>query len=128
MAIEELGMDLMGMAVTIESGSLSEAEWEKIEEKKNGVGIKKLCRTGEFQEKKEGLMALVMKKKELEREVCRIQQYLVKFKMELKEKEKVAMVEMVISSDKDEKADVWVSIVSNTIEHYRTHLNLLDHA
>ena len=61
-----------------------------------------------------------MKKKELEREVYRIQQYLAKFRMKPKEKEKVAMVEMVISSDEDEKADVWVSIVSNIIKHYRT--------
>ena len=73
---------------------------------------------GEFQKKKEGLTALVMKKKELEREVYRIQQYLAKFRMKLKEKEKVTMVEMVISSEEDEKADVWVSIVSNIIEYY----------
>ena len=128
MAIEELGIDLMEMAVTVESGSLSEGEREKIEEKKNGVEIKKLHRMGQFQKKKEGLMALVMKKRELEIEVYRIQQYLVKFKMELKEKEKVAMVEMVISSKEDEKVDVWASIVSNIIEHYHTHSNLLNHA
>ena len=119
MAIEELDMDLMEMAVVIESGSLSKGEWEK-KEKKNEVEIKKLRRTGEFQKKKEGLTALVMKKKELEREVYRIQQYLAKFRMKLKEKEKVAMVEMVISSKEDEKAAVWVSIASNIIEHYRT--------
>ena len=63
-------------------------------------------------------MALVMKKKELEREVYRIQWYLVKFMMELKEKEKVVMVEMILSSDKDEKADVQVSIVSNCYKPY----------
>ena len=40
--------------------------------------------------------------------------------MKLKEKGKVAMVEMAIISDKDEKVDVWVSIVSNIIKHYRT--------
>ena len=120
MAIEELGMDLMEMAVVIESGSLSKGEWEKKEKKKNEVEIKKLHRMGEFQKKKEGLTALVMKKKELEREVYRIQQYLAKFRMKLKEKEKVTMVEMVISSEEDEKADVQVSIVSNIIEHYRT--------
>ena len=118
MAIEELGMDLMEMAVVIESSSLSKGEWEKKEKKKNEVEIKKLRRMGEFQKKKEGLTALVMKKKELEREVYRIQQYLAKFRMKLKEKERVAMVEMVISSEEDEKADVWVSIVSNIIEHY----------
>ena len=120
MAIEELGMDLMEMAVVIESGSLSKGEWEKKEKKKNEAEIKRLHRMGEFQKKKEGLTALVMKKKELEREVYRIQQYLAKFRMTLKEKEKVAMVEMVISSKEDEKADVWVSIASNIIEHYRT--------
>ena len=108
------------MAVVIESGSLSKGEWEKKEKKKNEVEIKKLHRTGEFQKKKEELTALVMKKKELEREVYRIQQYLAKFRMKLKEKEKVAMVEMVISSEEDEKADVWVSIVPNIIEHYQT--------
>ena len=117
MAIEELGMDLMEMAVVIESGSLSKGEWEKKEKKKNDVEIKKLHRTGEFQKKKEGLTALIMKKKELEREVYRIQQYLAKFRMKLKEKEKVA-----ISSEEDEKADVWVSIVSNIIAHYQTFL------
>ena len=120
MAIEELGMDLMEMAVVIESGSLSKGEWEKKEKKKNEVEIKMLRRMGEFQKKKEGLTALVMKKKELGREVYRIQQYLAKIRMKLKEKEKVAMVEMVISSEEDEKADVWVSFVSNIIEHYRT--------
>ena len=125
MAIEEMGMDLMEMAVTIESGSLSEGEWEKIEKKKNGVEIKKLHRTGEFQKKKEGLMALAMKKKELEIEVYRIQQYLVKFKMELKEKEKVAMVEMVISSNEDEKVGC---MGKYCVKYYQTHLNLLDHA
>ena len=122
MAIEELGMDLMEMAVVIESGSLSEDEWEKKEKKKNKVEIKKLCRTGEFQEKKEGLSGFVMKKRELEREVYRIQHNLAKFRIELKEKEKV---EMVISSNEDEKVDVWVSIVSNIIEHYRTHSNYM---
>ena len=122
MVIEELGMGLMEMAVTIESGSLSEVEWEKIEDKKNGLEIKKLHRMRQFQKKKEGLTALVMKKKELETEVYRIQQYLVKFKMELKEKEKVAMVEMVLCRDKDQKADVPVSIVSNTIKHVQTFL------
>ena len=120
MAIEELGMDLMEMAVVIESGSLSKGEREKKEKKKNEVEIKKLHRMGEFQKKKEGLTALVMNKKELEREVYRVQQYLAKFRMKLREKEKVAMVEMVISSEEDEKADVWVSIVSNIIEHYQT--------
>ena len=45
-----------------------------------------------------------------------------KFRIKLKGKEKVAMVEMVISSNEDEKVDVWVSIVSNTIEHIQTFL------
>ena len=63
MAIEELGIDLMEMEVVIESGSLSKGEWEKKEKKKNEVEIETLCRTGEFQKKKEGLTALVMKKK-----------------------------------------------------------------
>ena len=52
MAIEELGMDLMEMAVVIESGSLSKGEWEKKEKKKNEVEIKKLHRMGEFQRRK----------------------------------------------------------------------------
>ena len=122
MAIEQLGMDIMELVVIIESGGLSEGEREEIEKKKNGAEIEKLSRTRKFQEKKEGLTALVMKKKELEREVYRIQWYLVKFTMELKEKEKVAMVEMIISSDEDEKVDVWVSILSNTIKHVQTFL------
>ena len=52
MAIEELGMDLMEMAVVIESRSLSKGEWEKKEKKKNEVEIKTLRRMGVSKEER----------------------------------------------------------------------------
>ena len=117
MTIEQLGMDIMELVVKMQSGGLRENERK---ERKSGVEIEKISKTKKFQEKKEGLTALVMKKKELEREVHIVQQYLVKYMKELKEKERIVMVEMILSSDEEEvdaEKKGQISIVLNTIEH-----------
>ena len=89
----------------MESGGLSEDEKKMLEERKSRVERENISRMQKFQKMKDRLTGLVKKKNELEREVHMMKQYLVRYRKELKEKEKVVMVEIVLSSDKEKEEE-----------------------
>ena len=101
----------------------------KIEEKKTEKENEKMNRLEGFNRKKNGVMKLVQKKEEMEVELDLVKRYLIKYRRDVRQKERRAIVELVLSSDeevhKEKKKKPKVSIVSNSLKLSLTFSNIL---
>ena len=73
----------------------------KIEEKKTKKENEKMNRLEEFHRKKNGVMKLTQKKEEMEVELDLVKRYLIKYRRNVRQKERRAIVELVLSSDEE---------------------------
>ena len=143
-AIEDLGMVICEMTVWIESGKLSEGEMREMQSRKLPEEMSKVDQFHDLKKKKKTLQDLEQKKIELKHQCYVINQYLKKYKADVKQKEMDSLNLIVVcntSSEEDEGMDngvrqamkeddgdemprkrrrIRASIVSNTFEHAQT--------
>ena len=127
--IENIGSDIMELILEIEGGGINKKERMKIEEKKTKKENEKMNRLEEFNRKKNGVMKLMQKKEEMEFELDLVKRYLIKYRRYVRQKERRAIVELVLSSDEEgdneKEKKQRVSIVSNSLKLSRTFSNIL---
>ena len=142
MEIENIGSDIMELILEmeggginkeermkIEGGGINKEERMKIEEKKTEKENEKMNRLEEFNRKKNGVMKLMQKKEEMEVKLDLVKRYLIKYRRDVRQKERRAIVELVLSSDeevdKEKQKKQRVSIVSNSLKLSRTFSHIL---
>ena len=86
MSIEVVGQSIYELTVDIECGEFSQEEKKEKEYKKNELEKQKMERIVEFEKKKESVSQLVRKKIELQRQVGIIEEYLEKYRKDVKQK------------------------------------------
>ena len=91
------------------------------EYKKNELEKQKMERIVKFEKKKESVSQLARKKIELQRQDGIIEEYLKKYREDVKTKEGRALAELILCSEEKGKRKSKVSI-----EHHRTCLNSLE--
>ena len=118
--IENIESDIMELILEMEGGGINKKERIKIEEKKTKKENEKMNRLEEFNRKKNGVMKLTQKKEEMEVELDLVKRYLIKYRRDVRQKERRAIVELVLSSDEEgdneKEKKQRVSIVSNSLE------------
>ena len=101
MEIENIGSDIMELILEMEGGGINMKERMKIEEKKTEKENEKMNRLEEFNRKKNGVMKLTQMKEEMEVELDLVKRYLIKYRRDVRQKERTAIVELVLSSDEE---------------------------
>ena len=129
MEIENIGSDIMELILGMEGGGINKKERMKIEEKKTEKENEKMNRLEEFNRKKNGVMKLMQKKEEMEVELDLVKRYLIKNRRDVRQKERRAIVELVLSNDEEvdneKEKKQRVSIVLNSLELSGTFSNIL---
>ena len=97
----EIGSDIMELILEMEGGGINKKERIKIEKKKTKKENEKMNRLEEFNRKKNGVMKLMQKKEEMEVELDLVKRYLIKYRRDVRQKERRAIVELVLSSDEE---------------------------
>ena len=96
MYIEDVGQSLYELTVDIECGEFSQEE-------KNELEKQKMERIVKFEKKKESVSQLARKKIELQRQVGIIEEYLEKYREDVKTKEGRALAELILCSEEEGK-------------------------
>ena len=96
--IENIGSNIM---LKMKGGRINKAERMKIEEKKTEKENEKMNRLEEFNRKKNRVMKLTQKKEEMEVKLDLVKRYLIKYRRDVRQKERRAIVELVLSSDEE---------------------------
>ena len=106
MYIEDVGQSVYELIVDIECGEFSQEEKKKKECKKNELEKQKMERIVKFEKKKENVSQLVRKKIELQKQVGIIEEYLKKYREDVKTKEGRALANSyyVVRRRENEKA------------------------
>ena len=91
----------MILILEMECGDINEEERMKIEEKKTEKENEKMNRLEEFNRKKNGVTKLTQKKEEMEVELDLVMKYLIKYRKDVRQKERRTIVELVLSSDEE---------------------------
>ena len=119
----------MELILEMEGGGINKEERMKIEEKKTEKENEKMNRLEEFNRKKNGVMKLTQKKEEMEVKLDLVKRYLIKYRRDVRQKKRRAIVELVLSSDEEvdneKEKKQRVSIVSNSLELSQTFSNIL---
>ena len=137
--IEIIGSDIMELILKMECGGINEEERMKIEEKKTEKENEKMKQLQEFERKKDRVTKLMLKKDEVEEQLDLVKKYLIKYRRDVREKERRAIVELILSSEEEEEEEEEekkikkgkkekkqrVSIVSNSLKPSRTFSNIL---
>ena len=110
MYIEDVGQSVYELIVDIECGEFSQEEKKEKEYKKNELEKQKMERVVKFEKKKESVSQLVRKKIELQRQVGIIEEYLEKYREDVKTKEGSALAELILCSEEGGKQKSRVSI------------------
>ena len=101
--IEDVGQSVYELTVDIECGEVSQEEKKEKEYKKNELEKQKMERIVEFERKKESVSQLVRKKIELQRQVGIVEEYLKKYREDVKTKEGRALAELILCSEEKGK-------------------------
>ena len=129
MEIENIGSDIMELILEMEGRGINKEERMKIEEKKTEKENEKMNRLEEFNRKKNRVMKLMQKKEEMEVELDLVKRYLIKYRRDVRQKERRAIVELVLGSDEEtdngKEKKQKVSIVLNSLELSQTFSNIL---
>ena len=86
MSIEDVGQSIYELTVDIECGEFSQEEKKEKEYKKNELEKQKMEKIVKFEKKKESVSQLARKKIELQRQVGIIEEYLKKYRIDVKQK------------------------------------------
>ena len=103
MYIEYVGQSIYELTVDIECGEFSQEETKEKEYKKNELEKQKMERIVEFEKKKESVSQLVRKKIGLQRQVGIVEEYLEKYREDVKTKEGRALAELILCSEEEGK-------------------------
>ena len=100
MYIEDVGQSVYELIVDIECGEFSQEEKKEKEYKKNELEKQKMERIVKYEKKKESVSQLVRKKT---RQVGIIEEYLKKYREDVKTKEVRALAELILCSEEEGK-------------------------
>ena len=103
MYIEDVGQSVYELTVDIECGEFSQEEKKEKEYKKNELERQKMERIVKFEKKKESVSQLVRKKIELQRQIGIVEEYLEKYREDVKRKEGRALAELILCSEEEGK-------------------------
>ena len=103
--IENIRSDIMELILEMEHGGINEEERMKIEKKKTKKENEKINRLQEFERKKNGVTKLTQKKEEVENQWDLVKKYLIKYRRGVRQKERRAIVELILSSDEEEEEE-----------------------
>ena len=95
MVIEDMGQNILELQMDIESGEISEEQRKVEEDKKTDMEKQKKEWVDAFQKKKDTMTWLAEKKIKLQRQTGIIEEYLAKYRKEVRQKEVWALVELV---------------------------------
>ena len=109
MSIEDVGQAIYELTVDM-CGEFSQEKKKEKEYRKNELEKQKMEMIAEFEKKKEHVSQLVRKKIELQRQAGIIEEYLEKYRQDVKTKEGRALAELILSSDEEGKLKSRVNI------------------